>query len=144
MAESQSMSISPERVGQMLQGAGYRTEYRQDANDTPVIVSATGGLSFSIRMGNRATAPLDGFLDFTYLAILKVDTPFPLERVNDWNNIKRFARLHRSEDFIVLGMDVIAAGGVSDRYLLSTLELWDRLIQEFILWLRGDAPANAA
>ena len=39
-------------------------------------------------------------------------------------------------------MDVVVAGGVSERYLRSTIELWDRLIQEFLLHLRN-RPAMA-
>lgn len=40
-------------------------------------------------------------------------------------------------------MDVVVAGGVSMRHLLSTIELWDRLVQEFLLHLRN-RPAMAA
>ena len=39
-------------------------------------------------------------------------------------------------------MDVIVAGGVSVRYLRSTIELWDRMVQEFLLHLRN-RPALA-
>jgi len=144
MAEAQIISVTPERLGELLMSAGYRAEHRQDANGLPVIASATGGISFNIRLGNRATPPAEGFLDFTYITVIKIDGPFPLERVNEWNRTKRFARVHRTDDFLVVDMDVIAAAGVTERHLRAGLELWDRLLQELVAWLRGEAPGGAA
>jgi hypothetical protein len=34
------------------------------------------------------------------------------------------------------------AGGVAPSYLQATAELWDRLLQEFLLFLRQHAAAN--
>jgi len=144
MAEAQMISVTPELLGELLMNSGYRAEHRQDASGLPVIASATGGISFNIRLGNRALAPAEGFLDFTYLTVIKIDGDFTLERVNEWNRTKRFARLHRSDDFLVVDMDVIAAGGVTERHLRAGLELWDRLLQELVGWLRGETPAGAA
>ena len=45
--------------------------------------------------------------------------------------------------FLVLELDVILAGGVSENYLRATAELWDRLLQEFLLFLRANASAEA-
>ena len=144
MAEAQIMAVTPEQLGEIMQSAGYRTEHRADNNGTPLIASATGGISFNVRMGNRAPAPVEGFLDFTYLTVIKIEGTFPLERVNDWNRNKRFARLHQVDDFIVMDMDVIAAAGVTTNHIRATMELWDRLLQELMAWLRGDAAAGGA
>ena len=65
MAEAQFMSVTPEQLGGIMQEAGYRTEHRTDNNGTPLIASATGGISFNVRLGNRAVPPNEGFLDFT-------------------------------------------------------------------------------
>jgi hypothetical protein len=146
MAEAQILSITPERLGELLQSAGYRVEHRRDDNGIPLIASATSGVSFNVRLGNRAQPPVEGHLDFTYITVIRFEGgDFPLERINDWNRNKRFARLHKVNDFLVFDMDVVAAAGVTERHLRATLELWDRLIQELMVWLRGDsAPANAA
>jgi hypothetical protein len=144
MAEAQFMSITLEQLTEIMQNAGYRTEHRTDNNGTPLIASATGGITFNVRLGNRAPAPAEGFLDFTYLTVIRIEGEFPLERANDWNRNKRFARLHRVDDFLVMDMDVIAAAGVTANHIRATLELWDRLLQELMAWLRGDAPANRA
>jgi hypothetical protein len=55
---------------------------------------------------------------------------------------KRFARLSVQGVFLVLELDVIVAGGVSENYLRATTELWDRLLQEFLLFLRANASAQ--
>ena len=60
MAEAQFMSVTPEQLGGIMQEAGYRTEHRADNNGTPLIASATGGISFNVRLGNRAVAPVEG------------------------------------------------------------------------------------
>ena len=60
-----------------------------------------------------------------------------------WNVEKRFARLTLQGVFLVLELDVILAGGVSENYLRATVELWDRLLQEFLLFLRANASAEA-
>lgn len=144
MAEAQIMTVSPEQLGEIMQSAGYRTEHRTDNNGAPLIASATGGISFNVRMGNRAVPPVEGFLDFTYLTVIKIEGEFPLTRVNDWNRNKRFARLHQVDDFIVMDMDVIAAAGVTTNHIRATLELWDRLLQELMAWLRGDTTQAGA
>jgi hypothetical protein len=144
MAESQFMSVTQEQLGELLQSSGYRSEQRLDQNGVPIIASATSGISFNLRVGNRAAAPLEGFLDFTYISVIKFDTEFPLQRINDWNQNKRFARLHRVDQFVILDMDVVVAGGVTDRHLKATLELWDRLIQELMGWLRGEGLVGAS
>ncbi|HID9853408.1 TPA: YbjN domain-containing protein, partial [Pseudomonas aeruginosa] len=49
---------------------------------------------------------------------------------------RRFGRLSQQGEFLVMEMDVIVAGGVSPANLRSHIELWDRLLQEFIAYLR--------
>lgn len=41
-------------------------------------------------------------------------------------------------------MDVVVAAGVSNDHLRGNLELWDRLLQEFIVYLRDFSQAPAA
>jgi hypothetical protein len=144
MAEAILMTISPEQIGDILQNLGYRAEHRTDNSGLPLIASATNGINFNIRMGNRANAPAEGFLDFTYLTIIKINGEFPVDKVNEWNRNRRFSRLHKVDDFIVLDMDVVVAGGITETHFRATMELWERMLQELMAWLRGDVPANAA
>lgn len=44
---------------------------------------------------------------------------------------------------MVMEMDVVVAAGVSVNYLRANLELWDRLLQEFIVYLREYSQQGA-
>lgn len=144
MAEPIIMAIDTKRLSEIIQAMGFRAEPFDDANGTPCIRSATGGVAFTIRFGNRAPPPAEGHTDFTFIALIQVvEGEFPLERVNEWNQQRRFCKLHRREGFLVLDLDVIVAGGVSEGYLRSACGLWDRLVQDFVLFLRGELPVDA-
>jgi hypothetical protein len=147
MAESQLIYVSPERMGEVLKSAGCRVEQTIDSNGVPVLTTATNGVNFNVRFANRAPAPIEGFLDYTYVTVMKLDFDFPLEKINEWNKIRRFTRLHKEKEFLVMDMDVLAAGGVTETHMLASLEIWDRLLQEMLMWLRAASPtgpANAA
>ena len=51
---------------------------------------------------------------------------------------RRFARLQFSPPFLVFCMDVSAAGGVAPNYLRAQIEIWDRLAQDLIAYLRDE------
>jgi hypothetical protein len=62
----------------------------------------------------------------------------PLELVNRWNATRRFARLQLSQQFLVFCLDVSVAGGVMPNHLRAQIEIWDRLVQELIGYLRDE------
>ncbi|WP_446901462.1 YbjN domain-containing protein [Burkholderia sp. YIM B11467] len=144
-------AISADRLADVLRRAGYRVTATEQ-NGTVQLMSASQGIGFAVRFGNPATAPApqgtdaeaaaQPYIDYTLSCVLQVQGELPTELVADWNRTKRFARLASHGPFLALEMDVVVAGGVSERYLRSTIELWDRLIQEFLLHLRN-RPAMA-
>ncbi|WP_419689678.1 YbjN domain-containing protein [Burkholderia theae] len=144
-------AISADRLADVLRRAGYRVTAAEQ-NGTVQLMSASQGIGFAVRFGNPATAPASQgtdaeaaaqpYIDYTLSCVLQVQGELPTELVADWNRTKRFARLASHGPFLALEMDVVVAGGVSERYLCSTIELWDRLIQEFLLHLRN-RPAMA-
>ncbi|QVN21383.1 YbjN domain-containing protein [Burkholderia pyrrocinia] len=144
-------AISAERLADVLRRAGYRVTAAEQ-NGTVQLMSASQGIGFAVRFGNPATALVPHgadaqaaalpYIDYTLSCVLQVQGELPAELVADWNRTKRFARLASHGAFLALEMDVVVAGGVSERYLRSTIELWDRLIQEFLLHLRN-RPAMA-
>ncbi|WP_322081414.1 YbjN domain-containing protein [Burkholderia sp. BCC1972] len=144
-------AISADRLADVLRRAGYRVTAAEQ-NGTVQLMSASQGIGFVVRFGNPAAplapqgadTPLAAlpYIDYTLSCVLQVQGDLPAELVADWNRTKRFARLASHGQFLALEMDVVVAGGVSERYLRSTIELWDRLIQEFLLHLRN-RPAMA-
>src|ERR1700733_7119634 len=149
MSDTMLTKLSLDGVREALQQAGYRVETLTDpvANAT-YLRSATSGLAFDVRAGNRLAADDQGFVDIAFSAVLQVQGDLPLELVNRWNVSRRFARLQFSAPFLVFCMDVSAAGGVSSNYLRAQIEIWDRLAQDLIAYLRDElrklgAPNNA-
>lgn len=144
-------AISADHLADVLRRAGYRVTAAEQ-NGAVQLMSASQGIGFAVRFGNPAAAlapqgadaqlAAQRFIDYTLSCVLQVQGELPAELVADWNRTKRFARLASHGQFLALEMDVVVAGGVSERYLRSTIELWDRLIQEFLLHLRN-RPAMA-
>ncbi|KVF26335.1 bacterial sensory transduction regulator family protein [Burkholderia vietnamiensis] len=141
-------AVSAERLAEILRRAGYRVTVAEQ-NGAMQLMSASQGVGFAVRFGNPATgvppavdATQTAYLDYTLSCVLQVQGELPAELVANWNRTKRFARLASHGAFLALEMDVVVAGGVSERHLRSTVELWDRLIQEFLLHLRN-RPALA-
>ncbi|CAB3761146.1 YbjN domain-containing protein [Paraburkholderia solisilvae] len=134
-------AVSVDQLADIFKSAGYRVTPAEQ-NGVVQLMSASQGVGFAVRFGN-ATAEVGKFLDFTLSCALQVQGELPAEIVAGWNRTKRFARLWEQAPFLVLEMDVVVAGGVSERNLRSLIELWDRLIREFLLHLRN-RPAMAA
>ncbi len=132
-----------------FQQAGYRVEMMTDpVVNVPYLRSATSGLAFDIRPGNRMIDDATSFADVAFNAVLQVQGEFPIEVVNRWNAERRFARLQVSAPFLVFTMDVSVVGGVAPAHFRSQIEIWDRLLQDFVAYLREElrklAPVNGA
>ncbi|WP_347900580.1 YbjN domain-containing protein [Pseudomonas purpurea] len=135
------VSVSPQSLTDVLQGAGYRVN-QTEQNGIVQLLSASQGIGYAVRFGNPA-ADQGSFVDFTFSCALRVQGELPAGLAELWNASRRFARLSVQGEFLVMEMDVILAAGVSVDHLRSNLELWDRLLQEFIVYLR-DYSQHAA
>ena len=141
-------NVSPVSLTDLLQGAGYRVN-SSEQNGIVQLLSASQGIGFSVRFGNPAVEA-GHYVDFTFSCALRVQGELPEGLAQTWNTSRRFARLAVQGEFLVMEMDVVVAAGVSADHLRSNLELWDRLLQEFIVYLRefsqqaAQSPAVAA
>ncbi|WP_226476275.1 YbjN domain-containing protein [Pseudomonas sp. MWU16-30323] len=126
-------SVTPHALTELLQEAGYRVNHTEQ-NGIVQLLSASQGIGFAVRFGNRATEQ-GSYVDFTYSCALRVQGELPEGLAQVWNASRRFARLSLQGEFLLMEMDVLAAG-VGAPYLRNQLELWDRLLQEFIVYLR--------
>ncbi|PFH29466.1 MULTISPECIES: YbjN domain-containing protein [Burkholderia] len=140
-------AVGIEQLADVFRAAGYRVTATEQ-NGAVQLMSASQGVGFAVRFGNAVPAAVGQdaadarYLDYTLGCVLQVQGDLPAQLVADWNRTKRFARLASHGPFLALEMDVIVAGGVSTRYVRSTIELWDRMVQEFLLHLRN-RPALA-
>jgi hypothetical protein len=137
MSDTQIAQLTLDNLRDVLQQTGYRVEEATDpVANVPYLRSATGGLAFDVRPGNRL--PDDSFVDVAFTAVLQVQGELPLDLVNRWNATRRFARLQLSQPFLVFCQDVSVAGGVMPNHLRAQIEIWDRLVQELIAYLRDE------
>lgn len=133
--------VTADSMTTLLQDAGCRVN-RIEQNQVVQLQTASQGIGYSVRFGNLAKQQGE-FLDFTYSCALRVQGEIPENLVNQWNVSRRFARLSSQGEFLVLEQDVVVADGVSPKNLLGSLVLWDRVLQEFVIYLR-DFSRNAA
>ncbi|MFJ1301622.1 YbjN domain-containing protein [Pseudomonadota bacterium AL_CKDN230030165-1A_HGKHYDSX7] len=127
-------AIASPRLQTLLQEQGYRVTVSEQ-NGLSQLLSASQGIGFALRFGNPAQTKGE-FVDYTMSCALRVQGDLPAGLVDTWNTSKRFARLSVQGHFLVLEMDVILAGGVTENHLRANTELWDRLLQELVLFLR--------
>jgi hypothetical protein len=139
MSDTVIVKLTLDDLRAVLQQVGYRVEAVTDpVANLPYLRSATGGLAFDVRPGNRLADADDSFVDAAFTAVLQVQGELPLDLVNRWNATRRFARLQLSQQFLVLSLDVSVAGGVMPDHLRAHVEIWDRLVQELIGYLREE------
>lgn len=128
---------------EVLQSAGYRAEEGKDGDNAPLLRSATGGLGFEVRFANPLPDQAGAFADAALRAAFHVQGDLPLSLVNRWNASRRFAHLSLSGDLLLLEMDVVALGGVTADNLRAHVEIWERLVNQLIAWLRAELPKLA-
>ncbi|WP_413791260.1 MULTISPECIES: YbjN domain-containing protein [unclassified Pseudomonas] len=133
--------VGAKSLTELLQAAGYRVN-ETEQNGIVQLLSASQGIGFAVRFGNPA-ATAGQYLDFTFSCALRVQGQLPAGLAELWNASRRFARLSLQGEFLVMEMDVVVAAGVSADHLRSHLELWDRLLQEFIVYLREYSQSAA-
>ncbi|MEE9680822.1 YbjN domain-containing protein [Pseudomonas moraviensis] len=133
--------VSPQSLTDVLQAAGYRVN-QSEQNGIVQLLSASQGIGYAVRFGNPAVEQ-GNFVDFTFSCALRVQGDLPQGVAEQWNATRRFARLSLQGEFLLMEMDVVVAAGVSNEHLRGNLELWDRLLQEFIVYLRDFSQTAA-
>ena len=135
-------SVSLDELSVTLRAAGYRAAVGAQ-NGRPVIQSAAQGLGFVLVPGNALGTDAQRFADFSFNCLIRLEGNLPPIVIERWNQAKRFGRVFRQQDVLALALDVVVAGGVTERFLLTQCELWDRLMHDFIAHLRENVPAAA-
>lgn len=136
-------AISPQQLAATLQQAGYRANEISNG-DSVQLHSAAQGIGFIVNFGNQAPNQPGEYVDFAFICTLNIDGELNPELVDGWNRNRRFARLSRSGQLLVLSMDVMVAGGVSADWLRAQCELWDALLREYLRHLQTPSAALAA
>lgn len=134
-------SLGIAELTDLLQRSGFRATAVIEGG-RQLVQSAVQGLGFLIVPGNPAREPDGRWVDFSFNCLIRLEQRLSPALVEGWNEGKRFGRCFQRDGMLVLSHDVMLVGGVSDRYLLTQCELWDRLMHDFIAHLR-QTPASA-
>ncbi|MBO9688189.1 MAG: YbjN domain-containing protein [Mitsuaria chitosanitabida] len=128
-------AVSAREVADAIRASGCAvSEIEQDG--IVHLHSASQGLGFQVLWGNRAAA--DRFVDFTLSCPLRVQGgALPEGLTDEWHRARRFARLARHGEMLVLEMDVVVAGGVGPEYVGVALRLWMQMMGEYFVHLRN-------
>jgi hypothetical protein len=137
MTEAAITSVTLDSLRDVLQQAGYRVETFMDPAGVSHLRSATAGLPFDLRLGTLLNDG-SGYGDVALVTGLQIQGELPLALINQWNRTRRFGRLHVDQNVLVLVMDVLVALGVTPSHLRAQIEIWDRLVQELVPFLRAE------
>lgn len=125
-ALAQTVSATrPETIASVLTARGLPSELKQQGDDNPYIKSAYDDMPFLIALMNCNDQKKDCKTVQFYFGF-NDRKGFPLDKLNDWNRTKRFARAYRDdEDDPVLVMDVDTdKGGVPEAVFNENLDVW--------------------
>ena len=121
----------PGSIVAALQASGYAAKLGTDRVGDPMITSGVAGTNFQIFFYNctdhRACATVQ------FHSAYDLRTPVTLDRINEWNQNKRFGRafLDKESD-PVLEMDVdLDDGGLSRLLFIDNVEFWASILGEF-------------
>ena len=137
--------LTGEEMVEHLRACGYRAHLVEQDNLVQ-IQSAAQGMSFTVGRGNSATRREQAYVDFLFHCPLTVEGELPERVIQAWNQQKRFARLFSQGPMLVMGFDLMLAGGVTPDWVRGQCNLWDHLIAELSLFLKqqlSDTPSLA-
>ncbi len=136
-------AVTPRLLATLMQQMGYRGEL-VTVGEVEMVRSATSGLPFEIRLGNRVAGKEVSAVDVVLLAAFKVEGEFPLDLLNRWNIERRFGRLFLNQGFLLASLDVVIAGGIRISNFRAHIELWDQLLQDLVPFLRASLAERAS
>ncbi|WP_066266575.1 YbjN domain-containing protein [Hydrogenophaga palleronii] len=133
-------AMTPDQVADAIKSSGCAvTAIEQDG--VVRLHSASQGIGFQVLWGNASAT--GEYLDLTLSCPLRVQGGvLPESVLADWHRSKRFARVALHGDFVVLEMDVLAAGGISPNHLAMMMQLWSQMMGQFFVHLRNFKPAD--
>ncbi|MDB5974747.1 MAG: YbjN protein [Nevskia sp.] len=130
-------STTAAQLAGMLQAAGCRASVI-DNRGRREVHSAVQALGFFLRLGNPQPGS-EACIDFTWVCPLAVRGELPRELIESWNRSTRFGHLSLQGGILVLSMESLLAGGVTEAHLRAQFEIWVRLLQQLHLHVRSHA-----
>lgn len=128
---------SPKVIATLIESHGWKVAIDAKAGESPVLKASRNGELFVVGFMNctdgKNCKTLQFFMGFTDAKEVT------LERLNEWNRDKRFARAYRdNEGDPVLAMDVdLDFGGLPRENVGELVNTWTGLMDSFRAFVRG-------
>jgi hypothetical protein len=121
----------PQSIVTALQASGYAAKLGVDRVGDPMVTSGVSGTTFQIFFYNCTDHRECATVQFH--SAYDLQTPVGLDRLNQWNQTKRFGRAFLDkENDPVLEMDVdLDDGGLSRLLFIDNVEFWASILGEF-------------
>jgi len=136
MSKDLISTVTTGTVQELLREAGLEARVA-GTKEQPQVVSTVAGINFNVRFGTPMKDG-SGWTDFTFSAPFTVDQEVSPVIGAFWNRRNRFARVYRTQDQLLLDMDVIVAGGVTRPHVKYLIAVWADVAQLFVRHLRAD------
>ncbi|MDI9855570.1 YbjN domain-containing protein [Comamonas sp. 17RB] len=135
-------SMNADQVAEAIKASGCAVTAVND-NGVVRLHSASQGIGFQVMWGN---ALREGeYVDLTLSCPLRVQGgTLPEGLLGEWHRTKRFVRASQHGDFVVLEMDILAAGGIAPQHLAMMVQLWSQMMGQFFQHVRTYAAQAGA
>lgn len=123
-------SISGEEMMAILKEMGFAPELSKDPDGDPLITFQIEGITNEIVFYDGTNGRYESIQFFTGSA-----DKVPLQKVNEWNQKKRFGRVYLSSDGTInMDWNVALSGGVPKEYLEQALLRWKGVLMGYLFF----------
>lgn len=134
-SEGLLFSMSADQVAEAIKASGCAVT-AVNVDGAVHLHSASQGIGFQVLWGNAVSE--GEYVDLTLNCPLRIEGGIlPDGVLADWHRTKRFVRAAQHNDFVVLEMDILVAGGVMPNHLAMQMQVWSQMMGQFFLHLRS-------
>lgn len=127
--------MTPGQITRIMQENGYAAYVDEDGEGDPMIIARNGDKKFGVVFFDcekKGPMPDRYCTDLVFLAIYDVDKKPALVKLNEWNAGKSFGKVYlRDDGSVALEMPINLANGVSEGFIVSSLEWWASAMASF-------------
>ena len=127
--------MTPGEITRIMQENGYAAYVDEDGEGDPMIIANADGTKFGLVFFDceKDGAMPDRYCtDLEFMAIYDVDKKPALVKLNEWNAGQAFGKAYlRDETSVSLEMPINLAKGVSESFIVSSLEWWASIMTSF-------------
>lgn len=127
--------MTPGQIASIMQQKGYTASMDKDGEGDPMIIAGGDEGRYGVIFFDceKTGALPDRYCtDLEFIAIFEVDRKPSLAKLNKWNAGQAFGKTYLDKDGdVALEMPINLAQGVSEGFIVSSLEWWQSVMVEF-------------